>query len=39
MAARRTKIAATRKVIGRVRCEACCFDFEITYGQRGRDFV
>lgn len=24
---------------GVLRCEACCFDFEATYGERGRGFI
>ena len=37
--ARRKKIEHARKTLGHVRCEACGFDFEATYGPRGRDFI
>jgi len=37
--ARAKKIAHARRTLGFVRCEACGFDFEATYGERGRDFI
>lgn len=36
---RREKIAQSRRYTGSIACEACAFDFEATYGERGRDFV
>lgn len=36
---REKKIEQARKKHGRVACEACEFDFEETYGERGRDFA
>jgi len=36
---RREKIAQSRRDTGSVACEACAFDFEATYGERGRDFA
>ncbi len=37
--ARERKIAKVRQVHGLLQCEACGFDFEATYGERGRDFI
>jgi hypothetical protein len=37
--ARRKKIAHVRQALGHVRCEACGFDFETAYGDRGRDYI
>jgi 5-methylcytosine-specific restriction protein A len=37
--ARKRKIAQSRRAHGYVRCEACGFDFETAYGERGRDFI
>jgi 5-methylcytosine-specific restriction protein A len=37
--ARRKKIAHARQTLGHVRCEACGFDFETAYGNRGRDYI
>lgn len=34
----RKKLQARRRH-GRLRCEACGFDFEATYGERGRGFI
>ncbi|WP_406640478.1 HNH endonuclease [Amycolatopsis sp. WGS_07] len=36
---RKKKIDQARKEHGRVACEACDFDFEKTYGTRGRNFA
>jgi 5-methylcytosine-specific restriction protein A len=36
---RAKKIAQSRKQRGKVSCEACEFDFEATYGNRGRDYI
>jgi 5-methylcytosine-specific restriction enzyme A len=36
---RRKKIADFLKTHPRVLCEACGFDFEATYGQRGREYI
>ncbi|MFL6115635.1 MAG: HNH endonuclease [Catenulispora sp.] len=36
---RNRKIAAARRVTGRVACEACGFDFAQAYGERGMDFI
>ena len=37
--ARRRKISHARHSLGHLRCEACGFDFEATYGDRGHDFI
>ncbi len=36
---RRTAIKLSRKKHGCLQCEACGFDFEKTYGERGKDFI
>jgi 5-methylcytosine-specific restriction protein A len=36
---RARKIKEARTQLGYVRCEACGFDFERTYGERGRDYI
>lgn len=36
---RQRKIKHVRQTTGWVRCEACSFDFEAAYGERGRDFI
>lgn len=36
---RRKKIADFLKTHPRVLCEVCGFDFEATYGERGRDYI
>ena len=36
---RARKIEQARKQLGYVRCEVCEFDFERTYGSRGRDYI
>lgn len=37
--ARKDKIDRVGRTLGYIRCEACNFDFEATYGERGRDFI
>ena len=37
--ARRRKIDTARGELGHIACEVCKFDFEATYGERGRDFI
>ncbi len=36
---RQSKIAAVRRAGGSISCEVCGFDFERTYGDRGRDYI
>lgn len=36
---RARKIKVVRRACGYVRCEVCGFDFEDTYGSRGRDYI
>jgi 5-methylcytosine-specific restriction protein A len=36
---RARKIKDVRKRLSCVRCEVCSFDFESTYGSRGRDYI
>lgn len=36
---RARKIREARKRLGSVECEVCGFDFERTYGPRGRDYI
>lgn len=36
---RARKIKEARRQLGHVQCEACGFDFERTYGDRGRDYI
>jgi 5-methylcytosine-specific restriction protein A len=33
------KKASVLKAHGSLRCEACAFDFELTYGERGKGFI
>ena len=33
------KKASVLKAHGTLRCEACAFDFELTYGERGKGFI
>jgi 5-methylcytosine-specific restriction protein A len=35
----RTKKAQARKLSGSLRCEVCAFDFELRYGELGKDFI
>ena len=36
---RRRKIEAVRRVGGQLACEVCSFNFEETYGERGRGYI
>jgi 5-methylcytosine-specific restriction protein A len=38
-ALRRRKISAVKAETGYLRCEVCGFDFERTYGERGRGYI